>query len=108
MMTFQFARIKIRIYLCFYFAPQFQRKDPDENGKITEVGFTELLLAYAGYPPKKKSRIMKRVKKKYGTQFYFLLAEKYSFKPPFYLLQIQGKRSRHHFDRLSSVLYFSQ
>lgn len=43
---------------------QFQRKDPDENGKITEADFTELLLAYAGYPPKKKSRLIKRVKKK--------------------------------------------
>ncbi|KAK7603492.1 hypothetical protein V9T40_003491 [Parthenolecanium corni] len=42
---------------------EFQRKDPDEDGKITEADFTELLLAYAGYPPKKKSRITKRVKK---------------------------------------------
>ncbi|XP_065202459.1 calcium uptake protein 1 homolog, mitochondrial [Planococcus citri] len=44
---------------------EFQRKDPDENGKITEADFTELLLAYAGYPPKKKSKIIKRVKKQF-------------------------------------------
>ena len=42
---------------------QFQRKGPDENGNITEADFTELLLAYAGYPPKKKARMLKRVKK---------------------------------------------
>ncbi|XP_050307056.1 calcium uptake protein 1 homolog, mitochondrial-like isoform X1 [Anthonomus grandis grandis] len=42
---------------------EFQRKNPDENGNISEADFTELLLAYAGYPQKKKSRMMKRVKK---------------------------------------------
>ncbi|KAK6630789.1 Calcium uptake protein 1, mitochondrial [Polyplax serrata] len=42
---------------------EFQRKNPDENGKISETDFTELLLAYAGYPQKKKARMLKRVKK---------------------------------------------
>ncbi|XP_045470871.1 calcium uptake protein 1 homolog, mitochondrial isoform X2 [Harmonia axyridis] len=42
---------------------EFQRKNPDENGRITEADFTELLLAYAGYPEKKKARMLKRVKK---------------------------------------------
>lgn len=42
---------------------QFERRNPDENGKITEVDFTELLLAYAGYSDKKKARMLKRVKK---------------------------------------------
>ncbi|CAH0727849.1 unnamed protein product, partial [Brenthis ino] len=42
---------------------EFQRKNPDENGRITEADFAELLLAYAGYPAKKKSRMLKRVKK---------------------------------------------
>uniref|UniRef100_A0A1B6E3W6 EF-hand domain-containing protein n=1 Tax=Clastoptera arizonana TaxID=38151 RepID=A0A1B6E3W6_9HEMI len=44
---------------------EFQRKNPDENGNISEADFTELLLAYAGYPPKKKSRMIKRVKKRF-------------------------------------------
>lgn len=35
----------------------------DENGLITEADFAELLLAYAGYPQKKKMRMLKRVKK---------------------------------------------
>ncbi|XP_018578202.1 calcium uptake protein 1 homolog, mitochondrial isoform X3 [Anoplophora glabripennis] len=42
---------------------EFHRKNPDENGNISEADFTELLLAYAGYPQKKKARMLKRVKK---------------------------------------------
>lgn len=42
---------------------EFQRKNPDEHGNITEADFTELLLAYAGYPQKKKTKTLKRVKK---------------------------------------------
>ncbi|XP_012273245.1 calcium uptake protein 1 homolog, mitochondrial isoform X1 [Orussus abietinus] len=42
---------------------EFERKNPDDNGNISEVDFTELLLAYAGYPEKKKARMLKRVKK---------------------------------------------
>lgn len=42
---------------------QFHRKNPDEHGNITEADFTELLLAYAGYPQKKKAKTLKRVKK---------------------------------------------
>ncbi|CAK9796475.1 Calcium uptake protein 1 homolog, mitochondrial [Anthophora plagiata] len=44
---------------------EFERRNPDENGRITEVDFTELLLAYAGYPDKKKSKIIKTVKKRF-------------------------------------------
>ncbi|XP_043524847.1 calcium uptake protein 1 homolog, mitochondrial isoform X2 [Frieseomelitta varia] len=44
---------------------EFERRNPDENGRITEVDFTELLLAYAGYPDKKKARIRKTVKKRF-------------------------------------------
>lgn len=47
----------------YVFVFKFQRKNPDENGKISETDFTELLLAYAGYPQKKKARMLKRVKK---------------------------------------------
>ncbi|XP_017784510.1 PREDICTED: calcium uptake protein 1 homolog, mitochondrial isoform X2 [Nicrophorus vespilloides] len=42
---------------------EFQRKSPNENGNISEADFTELLLAYAGYPQKKKVKMLKRVKK---------------------------------------------
>lgn len=42
---------------------EFQRKNPNEYGNITEADFTELLLAYAGYTQKKKAKMLKRVKK---------------------------------------------
>ncbi|KAK7862725.1 hypothetical protein R5R35_005994 [Gryllus longicercus] len=44
---------------------EFLRKGPDENGNISEADFTELLLAYAGYPQKKKTKMLRRVKKKF-------------------------------------------
>jgi len=43
---------------------EFRRKEPNDRGQILESDFAELLLAYAGYPPKKKARMMKRVKRK--------------------------------------------
>ncbi|XP_015121895.1 calcium uptake protein 1 homolog, mitochondrial isoform X2 [Diachasma alloeum] len=44
---------------------EFERRNPDSDGNITEVDFTELLLAYAGYPEKKKAKMLKRVKKSF-------------------------------------------
>ncbi|XP_075153963.1 mitochondrial calcium uptake 1 isoform X2 [Haematobia irritans] len=44
---------------------EFERKHPDENGLITEADFGELLLAYAGYPIKKKQKKLKRVKRRF-------------------------------------------
>ncbi|XP_046393310.1 calcium uptake protein 1 homolog, mitochondrial isoform X2 [Ischnura elegans] len=44
---------------------EFLRKDPDERGNISEADFTELLLAYGGYPTKKKAKMLKRVKKQF-------------------------------------------
>jgi len=50
---------------------EFMRKGPVEREgeggakKITEVQFAELLLAYADYAPKRRSAVLKRVKKTY-------------------------------------------
>ncbi|XP_039950741.1 calcium uptake protein 1 homolog, mitochondrial isoform X3 [Bactrocera tryoni] len=44
---------------------EFERKTPNSEGLITEVDFAELLVAYAGYSHKKKSRKLKRVKRKF-------------------------------------------
>ncbi|XP_037811553.1 calcium uptake protein 1 homolog, mitochondrial isoform X1 [Lucilia sericata] len=44
---------------------EFERKHPNEEGMITEADFAELLLAYAGYPLKKKQRKLKRVKRRF-------------------------------------------
>ncbi|XP_053958723.1 calcium uptake protein 1 homolog, mitochondrial isoform X2 [Anastrepha ludens] len=44
---------------------EFERKNPNSEGLITEVDFAELLVAYAGYSHKKKARKLKRVKRKF-------------------------------------------
>lgn len=44
---------------------EFMRKSPDETGNIAESDFAELLLAYAGYPDKKKAKKLKLVKKRF-------------------------------------------
>ncbi|XP_016964389.1 calcium uptake protein 1 homolog, mitochondrial isoform X1 [Drosophila biarmipes] len=44
---------------------EFERKEPNEEGNITEADFAELLLAYAGYPLKKKQKKLKRVKRRF-------------------------------------------
>ena len=44
---------------------EFERKHPNEDGMIAEADFAELLLAYAGYPLKKKQRKLKRVKRRF-------------------------------------------
>ncbi|KAH1013476.1 hypothetical protein HUJ04_002460 [Dendroctonus ponderosae] len=56
---------------------EFQRKNPDKNGNISEADFTELLLAYAGYSNKKKSRMLKRVKKTFKDNSKGLSREDY-------------------------------
>jgi len=44
---------------------EFRRRDLQPDGTLSETGFADLLLAYAGYPAKKKSKMMKRVRKEY-------------------------------------------
>ncbi|KAH8249626.1 hypothetical protein KR032_010950 [Drosophila birchii] len=44
---------------------EFERKEPNDEGNITEADFAELLLAYAGYPLKKKQKKLKRVKRRF-------------------------------------------
>jgi len=42
---------------------EFRRKGPNEDGLIEEREFADLLVAYGGYPPNKKARMLKRVRK---------------------------------------------
>lgn len=44
---------------------EFRRKEPNELDRIKEVDFADLLLTYAGMPRKRRSRILKRVKKEF-------------------------------------------
>ena len=42
---------------------EFERKEPNENGFISEKQFAELLLTYADYSPRKRTIVLKRIKK---------------------------------------------
>lgn len=44
---------------------EFKRKNPNDEDKISESDFAELLLAYAGLSDKRKQKKMKRVKKRF-------------------------------------------
>ncbi|KAI9553979.1 hypothetical protein GHT06_019250 [Daphnia sinensis] len=44
---------------------EFRRKGLNDNAKLSEADFAEMLLAYAGYPDKRKIRMIKRVRKGY-------------------------------------------
>lgn len=56
---------KILLIFKFLFKNQFSRKGLREDAKLSEVDFAEMLLAYAGYPDKRKIRMIKRVRKGY-------------------------------------------
>ena len=43
-------------------ALEFKKKDVDGSGKIAEKDFADLLIAYAGFQPKKKARMLRRVR----------------------------------------------
>ena len=43
-------------------ALEFKKKDEDGKGKIAEKDFADLLIAYAGFQPKKKARMLRRVR----------------------------------------------
>ena len=42
---------------------EFKRKCGGDEDVISEKDFAELLIAYAGFPPKKKVKMLKRVRK---------------------------------------------
>ncbi|XP_023347582.1 calcium uptake protein 1 homolog, mitochondrial [Eurytemora carolleeae] len=42
---------------------EFERKEPNEDGFISEKQFAELLLTYADYSPRKRTIVLKRIKK---------------------------------------------
>ena len=44
---------------------EFSRKTSGHSNKISEKEFADLLIAYAGFPAKKKQKMLKRVKKNF-------------------------------------------
>ena len=55
---------------------EFCRKEP-EDGKITERQLAELLLAYANYSPKRRTVVLKRVKKMFKEDAVGITLEDY-------------------------------
>jgi len=49
-------------------ALEFKKKDVEGTGKIAEKDFADLLIAYAGFQPKKKARMLRRVRKAYDGE----------------------------------------
>merc|ERR1712142_675624 len=49
-------------------ALEFRRKDEENSGKIPEKEFADLLIAYAGFQPKKKAKMLRKVRKAYAEE----------------------------------------
>ncbi len=47
---------------------QFNRYEPDDDGKISERDFAEILLLYAGLSEVKRIKMMRRVKKAFSDE----------------------------------------
>jgi len=47
-------------------ALEFARKDSSGDGRISEKDFADLLIAYAGFQPKKKAKMLRRVRQAYS------------------------------------------
>ena len=49
---------------------EFERKAPDEFGRIREVDLAELLLTYADYSPKKRVLVIRRIRKMFKVKMF--------------------------------------
>ena len=49
-------------------ALEFRKNDEENSGKISEKNFADLLIAYAGFQPKKRSKMLRRVKKAFNEE----------------------------------------
>merc|ERR1719339_489809 len=49
-------------------ALEFRRKDEENIGRIPEKDFADLLIAYAGFLPKKKAKMLRKVRKAYDEE----------------------------------------
>jgi len=49
-------------------ALEFRRKDDENIGRIPEKDFADLLIAYAGFLPKKKAKMLRKVRKAYDEE----------------------------------------
>jgi len=49
-------------------ALEFRKNDEDGSGKISEKDFADLLIAYAGFQPKKRAKMLRRVRKTFDEE----------------------------------------
>ena len=49
-------------------ALEFRKNDSEGSGKISENDFADLLIAYAGFQPKKRAKMLKRVRKAFDVE----------------------------------------
>lgn len=49
-------------------ALEFKKKDEEGKGRIAEREFADLLIAYAGFQPKKKAKMLRRVRKAFDGE----------------------------------------
>ena len=49
-------------------ALEFRKNDEENLGRISEKNFADLLIAYAGFQPKKRSKMLRRVKKTFDEE----------------------------------------
>lgn len=49
-------------------ALEFKRKDETDKGRISERDFSDLLIAYAGFSSKKKTKMLRRVRRAYDEE----------------------------------------
>jgi len=49
-------------------ALEFRKNDSEGSGRISENDFADLLIAYAGFQPKKRAKMLKRVRKAFDAE----------------------------------------
>ena len=49
-------------------ALEFRKNDENNSGKISEKDFADLLIAYAGFQPKKRAKMLRRVRKTFDEE----------------------------------------
>ena len=49
-------------------ALEFRRNDTNNSGRLAEKEFADLLIAYAGFQPNKRAKMLRRVRKAFDEE----------------------------------------
>lgn len=66
LMTNDENRLLAFLNTCSFLYAQFKQKEPNEEGRISEVNFGEILIGYADFTTAKMFRMLRRVDKKFS------------------------------------------